>query len=130
MPLQDLIQCLGVELGLPELALSPDARCAFSLGPITLHLTGHRAAPTFTLRSVVGQLSDANFIEHGQHLLAANLATGPRFFSVDANGAVYLTEFFQLPTLRLDRFFNAVARFTDLAQHWQQRLSMPTPVGA
>ncbi len=129
MPLHDLIRHLGAELGLPELALSPDARCAFSLGPVTLHLTGHSAAPTFTLRSVVGQLSDTDFIARGQDLLAANLATGPRFFAVDANGAVYLTEFFQLPALRLERFFSAIARFTDLAQHWQQRLSAPTPSG-
>lgn len=118
MQMHDLVQRLGLELKIPDLVLPETGVCAFRLDDVTVTLNLHRHREAFTLRSVVTQLNDWNFVESAMRLLAANLVTSPCYFSVDANGAVYATQFFRLHTLSFARFMQALERFIDVVQRW------------
>jgi hypothetical protein len=126
MHLHDLIQRLGLELRQPDLALPPTGVCAFRLDAVTVTVNHQRAQGAFTLRSLVAQLTDTDFTERAQGLLAANLVTGPTYFSVDANGAVYATQYFRLATLSFDRFMQRMGRFVDVVERWQAMLASTT----
>jgi hypothetical protein len=121
--MHDLVQRLSLDLQLPDLMLPASGVRAFTLDSVTVTINLHRSSDAFTVRSLVAQLTDSDLVVKAQRLLAANLVTGPCYFSVDSNGAVYATQYFRLATLSYGRFIQSLERFIDVVERWQRLLA-------
>jgi hypothetical protein len=125
MAYAELIEQLAADLRLPGLIPSAEP-CAVALDGVEVTFNPHAHEAAFTLRSLLGRLTPANFQAQAPRLLQANLdavdgqACG---LAADPDGNVYLTRFVLTDGLGFDEFRSMLESFVNRAEHWQEELS-------
>ncbi len=124
--LDDAIACLSLELGLPELRLSPQTGdAAVRIGEVAVHLLGCPQPQGIILRACLKNIAAGDYAQAMERVLAGNLfADGAvsSVLSMDPSGDIYLAQHLPSQALGATVFLRTFQRFVARAALWQRRL--------
>lgn len=134
----DAIQCLALELDLPELPeAARSGEAALRIDDVLVRLLPCPRQQGLILRACLGNISAGDYAAAMERILAGNLfEDGPvhSVLSMDSNGDVYLAQHLSAEPLGAPGFLRTFRHFAARAGLWQQRLremagSAPTALG-
>ncbi|MEJ7932072.1 type III secretion system chaperone [Ramlibacter sp. AN1015] len=127
MQFHQLMQRLGVELRVPELAPNEQGACAIRLEGMTLSFY-EDPDQAFSVLCPLGAVA-ADHREMHEALLAGNLfadGIGGSALALDGEGNAWLSQRFHPADLSFPRFLAALDRFANLADYWKERVATGT----
>lgn len=124
MQFHELMQRLGVELGLGGLQPDASGACAVRLDDVTVRFLDV-FDDAFTCQSRLGRIDDHDTLAQ-ESLLRGNLfadGVGGSALALDAEGAVYLTQRLRIERLAFPAFIACLDRFVSVADYWSRYLA-------
>ncbi len=125
MLFQDIVNFLGRELHLPDLALDEEGAFAVQLDDVIVSFVPEPQSTHFLMRAQLGTIGLAD--DKGlADLLAGNFfpdGVGGANLGVNDEGHVLLTQQLALGSLAFPWLLGALERFVNLAELWQNRLN-------
>ncbi len=122
----DAIQCLALELDLPDLPASArSGEAALRIDDVLVRLLPCPRHQGLILRACLGNIAAGDYAAAMERVLAGNLfEDGPvhSVLSMDSNGDVYLAQHLSAEPLGAPAFLRTFRHFAARAGLWQQRL--------